>query len=229
MDDHTLFREGLKLLLADNPAFHVAGEAGSVEEACRKAAVLRPDIVLMDIALPDGNGIDGTRMIREQHPAIKFIMVSMYSKIEYIIQALRIGARGFMVKDGTPDMLLRALNTVIRGHYYFDPTVTEEIVHFLIDRHGEGTPVSDSNYDRLTQREQEIMRLVAQGLSTKHIAERLCISPKTVENHRAKIMVKLELENVVDLVRYAAKLGIINLRPGGESLADRPGSKAPHP
>lgn len=211
VDDHTLFREGLKSLLSESPMFAVAGEAGSVAEACRKADELLPDIVLMDIALPDGSGLEGARMIHEKHPSIKLIMISMHSKREYILQALQSGAVGFIVKDSTPDMLLRALNTVVRGHYYFDPTATEEIVHCLMERHGSVSTISDTKYGRLTRREQEVMRFVAEGLTTKQIASRLCISPKTVENHRTKIMVKLDFENVVDLVKYAAKLGIINI------------------
>lgn len=212
VDDHTLFREGLKLLLAGNSRFQVVGEAGSVEVACRKMGELRPDIVLMDIALPDGNGIEGSRCIRQNYPEAKVIIISMHSKIDYVIQSLQVGAVGFLVKDTTPGMLVRALDTVAGGHYYFDHTVTEEIVRFLVEKQAGAVSVSEPNYDRLTRREQEIMRLVAQGLTTRQIAEQLCISPKTVENHRTKVMEKMGFETIVDLVKYSARLGIINLR-----------------
>lgn len=212
VDDHTLFREGLKMLLIDNPDFEVLAEAGSVGEACRKAGEVKPLIVLMDIGLPDTSGIEGARLIREQDPSAKVVIISMYSKMEFVIQALQAGAVGFIVKDSTPDMLLCALGTVARGCYYFDPTVTEEIVQFLLERHSEGAAISETSYDKLTQREQEVMRLVAQGASTKEIAARLCISPKTVENHRTRLMDKLGFDSLIDLVKYAARLGIINLR-----------------
>ncbi len=212
VDDHTLFREGLKGLLKKDPIFEVCGEAGTVGEACKRAAEIKPDIVLMDIALPDNNGIEATRHIKQMLPATKIVMISMYSNMDYIINAVRAGAAGYLVKDTTPDMLLSALTTVMQGHYYFDNTITDEIAKFISEQQFEESAISEENYDRLTRREQEIMRLVAQGLSTKHIAGKLCISPKTVENHRTKIMEKLHLDNVVDLVKYAAKLGVIDLR-----------------
>ncbi len=216
VDDHTLFREGLKVLLKENSIFEVAGEAGTVREACEKVNELKPDIVLMDIALPDHNGFEGTRRIIGHHPSVKVVVISMYSKMDYIIQALQAGAVGYLVKDSTPDMLLKALTTVIQGHYYFDHNILDEIVKFLMEQRMSGASISEVNYDKLTPREQEVMRLVAQGLSTKEIAAKLFISPKTVENHRTKIMEKLGFENVIDLVKYAAKLGIINIRSWGQ-------------
>lgn len=212
VDDHTLFREGLKVLLKENSIFEVAGEAGTVREACEKADELKPDIVLMDIALPDCNGIEGTHKIIGQQPSARVIVISMYSKIDYVIQALQAGAVGYLVKDSTPDMLLDALTTVIQGYYYFDHNILCEIVQFLLEQRSDGASISEENYDKLTRREQEVMRLVAQGLSTKEIAAKLFISPKTVENHRTKIMEKLGFENVIELVKYSAKLGIINIR-----------------
>ena len=212
VDDHTLFREGLKLLLKESAVFKVAGEAGTILEACNKASELKPDIILMDIALSDHNGIDGTRRILDRHPRARVIMISMYSNMDYIIAALQAGAVGYLVKDSTPDILLDALNAVSQGHYYFDHTVQAEIVQFLLEQRPAWRAISEENYDKLTPREQEVMRLVAQGLSTKEIAAKLFISPKTVENHRTKIMEKLGFDNVVDLVKYAAKLGIINIR-----------------
>jgi len=212
VDDHTLFRKGLKLLLDQNPDFNVVGEAATIAEASGIAKMSQPQIVLMDIALPDHNGIEGTRRILHLSPASKVVVISMYAKMDYVIQALRAGAVGYLVKDSTPDMLLGALNTIVRGHYYFDPTILDEVVNFLREQHIPGPTTSDDRYDKLTPREQEVMRLVAQGLSSKEIAAKLYISPKTVENHRTKIMEKLQLASVVDLVKYAAQLGVIDVR-----------------
>ncbi len=211
VDDHTLFREGLKVLLKQDPSFVVAGEAGTMEEACEKAGTLMPDLVLMDVALPDVNGIDGVHNIMSAVSEAKVVMISMYSRIDYIVKAIRAGAVGYIVKDSTPDMLLRALNTVSEGHYYFDPSVIDEIARYIIEQAGDEAPISDEKYDRLTPREQEILRLVAQGLTSRRIAGKLFISPKTVENHRTRIMEKLELDSMFDLIKYAAKLGIIEL------------------
>ena len=212
VDDHTLFREGLKVLLKQSPGFEVIGEAGSVRKACEIANNLRPDIILMDIALPDQTGIEGICNIMSQLPSTKIIVISMYSKIDYIINAVQAGAVGYLVKDTTPDMLSTALDTVVSDHYYFDYTTIEEIVQFILDQKTDRSAISEESYDKLTRREQEVMRLVAQGLSTKEVASKLFISPKTVENHRTKIMEKLDMDSIVDLVKYAAKLGIINIR-----------------
>lgn len=217
VDDHTLFRGGLKLLLAQNPIYEVVGEAATIEEACSFVSASAPAIILMDIALPDHNGIEGTRRILGQAPATKVIMISMYAKIEYVIQSLQAGAAGYIVKDSTPDILLGALASVAQGNYYFDPTVLNEIVQFLIDMHVKAPAVSDELYGKLTPREQEVMRLVVKGLSSRAIGEQLFISPKTVENHRTKVMEKLGLSTVIDLVKYAVKLGIVDVQAWKEN------------
>jgi len=212
VDDHRLFRGGLKLLLDLNPVYDVAGETATIEQACRFVDAATPDIILMDIALQGHNGIDGTRRILRHAPAVKVIMISMYAKIEYVVKSLRAGAVGYIVKDSTPDILLEALAAVAQGHYYFDPTILNEIVQVLLDLNIRTPAISDARYGELTPREQEVMRLVVKGLSSKAIAAKLFISPKTVENHRTKIMEKLELGTVIDLVKYAVKLGIVDVQ-----------------
>ena len=214
VDDHILFREGLKGLIEQSPTFKVVGEAGTIKETLAKALELKPDLVLMDIALTGINGIEGTRLLMEKLPGVKVIVVSMHSKMDYIIDALQAGACGYLVKDTTPDKLLGALDTVCRGNYFFDHRALEEIVQFILEQKNKRPPLSERRYDRLTRREQEVMRLVVQGLSSKEIGPKLFISPKTVENHRTKIMEKLEMDSLVDLVKYAAKLGIININSG---------------
>lgn len=211
VDDHLLFRGGLKLLLAQNPVYKVVGEASTIEEASNLVGVSTPEIILMDIALPDRNGIEGTRRILRQAPASKVIMISMYAKIDYVLQSLQAGAVGYIVKDSTPDILLSALASVAQGYYYFDPTILNEIVQLLLDMHMKAPAISDARYGELTPREQEVMRLVVKGLTSKVIGAKLFISPKTVENHRTKIMEKLGLSTVIDLVKYAVKLGIVDV------------------
>lgn len=212
VDDHTLFRGGLKLLLAQNPVYEVVGEAATIEKACDFVDASAPGIVLMDIALPDRNGIEGTRRILRKAPASKVIIISMYAKIEYVVQSLQAGAVGYIVKDSTPDILLGALASVARGNYFFDPTILNEIVQLLLDLHMKAPAISDERYGELTPREQEVMRLVVKGLSSKAIGAKLFISPKTVENHRTKVMEKLGLSTVIDLVKYAVKLGIVDVQ-----------------
>lgn len=217
VDDHTLFRQGLKLLLDQNPLYEVVGEAATIAEACSLVGSSAPEITLMDIDLPGHNGIEGTGMILRQLPTSKVIIISMYAKIDYVIQSLQAGAVGYIVKDSTPDMLLSALSFVTQGHYYFDPTILREIVQFLIDIHVNAPAISDERYGKLTPREQEVMRLVVKGLSTKAIGAKLFISPKTVENHRTKIMDKMGLYSVIDLVKYAVKLGIVDVHSWKEN------------
>lgn len=212
VDDHRLFRGGLKLLLARNPVYAVVGETATVEQACHFVDASAPEIILMDIALQGHNGIDGTRRVLRHAPEAKVIMISMYAKIDYVVQSLKAGAVGYIVKDSTPDILLEALTAVTMGHYYFDPTILNEIVQVLLDLHIRTPAISDTRYGELTPREQEVMRLVVKGLSSKAIAAKLFISPKTVENHRTKIMEKLGLSTVIDLVKYAVKLGIVDVQ-----------------
>lgn len=217
VDDHTLFRRGLKLLLAQNPVYEVVGEASTIEEACNLVGGSSPGIILMDIGLPDRNGIEGTRRVLRQSPASKVIIISMYAKIEYVVRSLQAGAVGYIVKDSTPDILLGALAAVAQGYYYFDPTILNEIVQLLLDLQMKAPPLSDERYGKLTPREQEVMRLVVKGLTSKAIGAQLFISPKTVENHRTKVMEKLGLSTVIDLVKYAVKLGIVDVQSWTET------------
>jgi RNA polymerase sigma factor (sigma-70 family) len=211
IDDHPLFREGLKAIIARNPRFEVKGEAGNGREGLRLAKELKPDLVLMDISLPDQNGFELTRTIRSMMPETRVLVISMHSKIDYIVKAFQSGAAGYIVKESASDRLLQGLDLVARGEYFLDTSVSHQVVERLLGSPERETKIMDAAYDTLTPREQEVMRLLAEGLSTKEIAERFFISPKTVENHRTSIMNKLGLQGSLDLVRYAVRLGLVDV------------------
>lgn len=211
VDDHPLFREGLKALIGRSDRFRVSGEAGSAQEALSLVKEVRPDIMLVDITMPGKNGIAFIRELRQIMPEIQFIIVSMHANADYIVEAFQAGATGYMVKDSASEGLLRGLDTVARGQIFLDSALSGEVVEKLLKSRNGRQGGADDPYKLLTPREQEVMRLLAEGLVTREVAERLYISPKTVENHRANIMKKLGLQSTVELVRYAAKLGLIDL------------------
>ncbi len=211
IDDHPLFREGLKSLIARNPGFEVVGEAGNGRKGLRMAKELAPDLVVMDISLPDKSGIDLTRDIRSHLSETRVIIVSMHSKIDHISEAFRAGATGYVVKESATERLIQGLEAVSRGEYYLDSSLSNKVVKKLMEFPEKEAKITDTRYEALTPREQQVTRLLAKGISIKEIAERLFISPKTVENHRTNIMSKLELHSAIELIRYAARLGLIDV------------------
>lgn len=211
VDDHPLFREGLKTIIARDPKFEVVGEAGSGEAALRMGKSLTPNLILLDISLPDKDGIQLTQSLLSILPETRIVIVSMHSKIDYITRAFQAGAMGYVVKESATAKLLQGLDLVIKGEYYLDSAISQQVVKRLMEFPEKEAKITDAAYKSLTPREQEVMRLISQELSTKTIAEKLCISPKTVENHRANIMAKLDLHSTMELVRYAAKLGLIDV------------------
>ena len=211
VDDHPLFREGLKSLIARNPRYQVVGEAGTGRDGLRMAKSLKPDLILMDISLPDASGVELTRNIRGILPDTSVLIISMHSKIDYITEAFQAGAKGYVVKESASDKLLQGLDAVARGDYFLDTSLSLSVVKRLVELPEKEAQIKDGNYGSLTPREQQIMRMLAEGLATKEVASKLCISPKTVENHRANIMEKLNLHSTIELIRYAAKLGLIDI------------------
>ncbi len=211
IDDHPLFREGLRAIIERDDRFEVVGEAGNGREGLRMARNLKPDLAVVDISLPDQSGIQLTREIRSLLPDTRVTIVSMHSKADYIVEAFQAGATGYVVKDSASERLLEGLECVSKDKYFLDSSLFHQVVKKLMESPVKGVNITDSAYGTLTPREQEIMRLLAEGHSRKKIGEMLFISPKTVENHRSNIMNKLGLHSTMELVRYATRLGLIDV------------------
>jgi DNA-binding NarL/FixJ family response regulator len=211
IDDHPLFREGLKAIIERASRFEVIGEAGNGREGLQLTKKLKPDMIIVDISLPDRSGIQLTREIRTLLSTTRILIVSMHSKIDYIAEAFQAGATGYVVKESASERLLQGLESVANGDYFLDSSVSHAVVENLMKSPLKEAKITDADYDTLTPREQEVLRLLAEGLSSKKVAEKLFISPKTVENHRSNIMNKLGLHNTIELIRYAAKLGLIDV------------------
>ncbi|RWX44619.1 DNA-binding response regulator, NarL/FixJ family [Candidatus Electrothrix aarhusensis] len=208
IDDHDTFRAGVRQLIEKFSDFEVAGEGADARQGEEAVRTIKPDIAVIDLSLPDKSGIQLTRILKGAVPETRIIIVSMHSKIDYILGALRAGAIGYIVKESVSDCLHNALEAALQDEYYLDSALSREIAIRLLEA-AESSDLSDSTYGNLTAREQEIFRLLAQGVAVADIADKLCISAKTVTNHRANILSKLDLHSTVDLVRYAAKLGLL--------------------
>jgi len=211
VDDHPLFREGLKAIVSRNEQFEVVAEAGNGKDGIRLAKKHKPDIIIMDISMPGKNGIQIIRELRKKLSDTKFLIISMHSEAEYLLEAFRAGATGYMIKESAASNLEQGLNTVARGELFLDSALSQEVVYRLLQDNAEENSETQDPYSTLTAREQEVMRMLAEGLNAKEVAAQLYISPKTVENHRTNLMKKLDLHSSVELVRYAAKLGLIDL------------------
>ncbi|MEE8422046.1 MAG: response regulator transcription factor [Dehalococcoidia bacterium] len=210
MDDHALLRQALRSLIDAQENLEVIGEASNGRDAVEAAERLRPDVVLMDMVMPGLNGIEATRQITKRVPGCRILMLTAYLEDERLLQALRAGANGYVVKNSDLEELLLAVRSVHRGNMYFSSAVSDEIAvnEVLIQAK---QPVARTGYDLLTNREREVLQLIAEGYSNQRIADELVISVKTVEAHKAHIMSKLHARNRTDLIRYAIKRGLIGL------------------
>lgn len=211
VDDHPVFREGLKSLVDRSVNYLVVGEASSGEEALEAIPDLVPDMLTLDISLPEMSGIETARIVSERFPGVQILMLSMHQKFEYIADSFRAGARGYVVKDAAGGKLVEGLDALCRGDFYLDGKASQEVVQQLIAAPDKEAGVHDEGYGLLSPREQQVMRLVVEGSTTREIAVNLDLSPKTVENHRANLMKKLNVRSKMELVRYAARMGLIDV------------------
>jgi two-component system response regulator NreC len=206
-DDHNLIRAGLRLVVSQQADFVVAGEAENGRQAVALAQQLKPDVVVMDIKMPDLNGIEACQQIREALPDTQVVMLSMHSDEAYVLRALKAGARAYLLKDSAEADLARAIRAAAEGKSFFSPAVGKVLLEDYM-RKLQRTGAEDS-YELLSPREREILQLVAEGKSSKEIANLLNLSVYTVETHRAKLMQKLNLRSVPELILYAVRKGII--------------------
>jgi DNA-binding NarL/FixJ family response regulator len=206
-EDHTILRDGLRSLLSADPRLEVVGEAGDGREAVRLVETCHPHLVLMDLSMPRMNGLGAIKEIKKQHPEIKIIALTVHGTEEYILETLEAGADGYLLKESTHSELMMAIRNVLEGKIYLSPGVSEKVIEGFLE--GKKAFKAESAWDTLTQREREILKLIAEGSKNKEIAHYLSISTKTVEKHRANLMKKLDLHNVSELTAFAIEKGLI--------------------
>lgn len=205
-DDHRVFIEGMRALMKEFSGFEVTGDAENGEDLVRQVETLQPDIVLTDIQMPVMDGVEATREIHKRFPATKIIALTMVNESLYIRKMLEAGASGYVLKTISKDELLLALTKVAAGEKYFSPEVTAQLVNHFSDK----TVSAGSPADLLTKREKEILTLIAQGLTDKEIAEKVCLSPFTITTHRKNMLSKLGLKNKVELTRFAMENNLLS-------------------
>ncbi len=207
-EDHTIMRDGLKALIATHEEYTVVGEACDGLEAVRVTGVLKPDLVLMDLTMPKMNGVDAIKNIKKACPQTKILVLTVHKAEEYVLASLRAGADGYLLKDSTHSELINAIGHVLNGNAYISPGVSGRIIQgYLNGRDSSGVA---SSLDMLTQREREILKLVAEGYKNREIADFLCISVKTVEKHRDNLMKKTDRHNASALTALAIESGLVN-------------------
>ncbi len=206
-EDHTILREGLRSLLSSNEKYEIVGEAEDGRDAIRCVEKLAPDLLLIDLSMPIMNGMEAIRDIKKRHPEIKIIALTVHKTEEYILATLDAGADGYVLKDATHNELLMAISSVLSGKPYLSPGVSEKVIEGYLE--GRRTLKASSAWDTLSQREREVLKLIAEGYKNKEIADILFISIKTVEKHRSNLMKKLSLHNAAALTAFAIEKGLI--------------------
>jgi len=208
VDDHKILRQGLKEAIAHETDMELAGEAGNGRSALILAEKLRPDVVVMDISMPDLNGIEATRQLLKRHPDQKIIALSMYSDKQYVMGMLKSGVAGYILKTNAFDELAHAIRQVMSGHSYMSAQITKIVIKSALEN---GIDLPSDGMNQLSSSEIEILQLIAEGKTTEQIATRLNIGKKTVERHRKNLRQKLKLNTIAELTRYAIQKGIISL------------------
>ena len=209
VDDHKIMREGIRSLLSEEPDMEVVGEADNGREAVQLAKRLRPDLVVMDVSMPELNGIEATRQILAEMEGVKVLALSMHRDPRFVAGVLEAGAKGYMVKDCTAAELTSVIRLVAQGKTYLSPEVTDLVVKGFVGRLNQD--VSHPPASVLSPREREVLQLLAEGYKAKEVAESLHLGVKTVETHRRNLMEKLDIDNLVDLIRYALREGVTSL------------------
>lgn len=208
VDDHRMFREALRPLLAQTPGFEIVGEAGDGQQAIELCAQLAPDVVIMDVSMPGLNGLEATRRLLAERPRTRVVVLSMHADRRFVAETLRAGAAAYVLKDAGFAELVRALQAVAEGRTY----LSEPVRQLVVQEYVAGLQREDrSAFSLLSAREREVLQLVAEGVSTKEIGDRLAVSVKTVETHRRQIMEKLDLHSVAELTKYAIREGLTPL------------------
>ncbi len=205
-DDHTIVRQGLVGLLKPANDIEVVAEAADGAEAVERALATRPNVLVLDISMPRMNGLEAARRIHKALPESRILVLTMHDDQEYVLKMMRAGIAGYLVKDGAAAELIGAIRALSAGRVYFGPQASRALAMAYQD----SRPLPEDPYGRLTNREREIFQLIVEGCTNARIAERLCISPKTVDNHRTRLMDKLDVHNTAELLRYAARHGLIS-------------------
>ena len=206
VDDHTVLREGLRSLLSLQDDMQVVGEAGDGQAALELAEQLRPDVIVMDIAMPVMDGLEATRRLTREHPEMRVLILTQHDNREYVFSLLQAGAAGYVLKKAGGAEVAAAIRSVYRDGAFLPPAIAREVMERYIKQ-----PQEETGRPRLTEREKEVLRLIAEGKSNKEIAELLCLSIKTVAAHRANIMDKLDLHSLAELTKYAVREGLTSL------------------
>ena len=205
-DDHAVVTDGLRSLLEAAPDIKVVGHADNGRTAVQEIAKLKPDVAILDIAMPELNGIEAAQLIRERDPAVRIIVLSMHADAEHVLRALRAGASGYVLKASAGSEVISALRVVHAGKRYLSQRIAETVIDGYISEHPAASPL-----DELSSRERQVLQLFAEGKSIAAIARDLALSPRTVETYRSRLMLKLDIDNLPDLVKFAIQHGIISL------------------
>ncbi|MEY4540693.1 MAG: hypothetical protein RLZZ306_2450 [Bacteroidota bacterium] len=202
-DDHDVVRRGMKMLLEDEEGIQVVGEASDGLDAIEKVKILMPNVVILDLTMPKMNGIEAAKVISEEYPEVKILIFSMHHNKEYIVKSVENGANGYLLKDTGKDELLRAIRVVSEGRKYFPPEISEVIINELLAKTSGTQEETRPIFEKITPKEKQILGMIVQGYNSREMADKLFLSIRTVDNHRANMMKKVKAKNTADLVKMA--------------------------